>query len=126
MQVLLGLSLVNEVGGKVGLLPLTTVFTLSHLQDHRDLAADVTATWIAALREHSAGFGGLMAQWRDNRRLLEIGPICWTAYERAVALGDSSDALLFGRVHLMYLDVVGYWDEMLTLSPSRSKFWLVL
>jgi tetratricopeptide (TPR) repeat protein len=116
IQVLLELSLVNDISGRISLLPLTAVFALSHLKDQPELAVEISATCLAALRERSANFGGLGAQWRDASLLADIGPYLWTAYGREAALGNSADALQFGRVHLMYLDAQGHWDEMLELA----------
>ena len=120
LQQLLVLSLVNESKGLLSLLPLTRAFVADYLRKDPALAGMAQESWLNAMRSLTHGYQGMNAQWRDNSRLTVIGPHMRKAYEWCASSGSSSDALLFGYIHLLFLDAVGRWDNLLELAEELA------
>lgn len=120
LQQLLVLSLINESKGLLSLLPLTRTFVSDYLREDPALASAAQESWLGAMRSLADGYRGMNAQWRDNSRLTVIGPHMRKAYEWCANAGNSSDALLFGYVHLLFLDAVGRWDNLLELAEELA------
>jgi tetratricopeptide (TPR) repeat protein len=120
LQQLLVLSLINESKGLFNLLPLTRTFVADYLRKDSALAGAVQQSWLGAMRSLADGYRGMNAQWRDNSRLVVIGPHMKKAYEWCANVGNSNDALLFGYIHLLFLDAVGRWDNLLELAEQLA------
>lgn len=105
------LSLINKLGTRISLLPLTKEFASSELGG-TSTKANLQERWVDYFKKLSLEYGSEHWNWTNYEWLLSEGENILATIDWAIATDQNSVALSLLRPGMRYLDIRGRWTDM--------------